>query len=74
MKAKVIGKEPKFNPIVLEITIESKDELLELYARLNASWSMIKEAAHPDHTINLDNSRIMGLWSQIKQLVLQLPK
>ncbi len=35
MKAKIIKNKPKFEPIRLEISIESKEELCDLWHRLN---------------------------------------
>ncbi|MFA7287613.1 MAG: hypothetical protein WC055_01920 [Melioribacteraceae bacterium] len=42
MKVKSTRKTEKFNPVELTITIESKNELFELYARFNASLASIK--------------------------------
>ena len=45
MKVKNITKEEKtFKPVTLEITIESEDELNELYDRLNINFSKLKES------------------------------
>jgi hypothetical protein len=41
-------KQPKFQPITLEVTIESEDELLDLYHRLNrASAQIYSSNYHP---------------------------
>lgn len=54
---KVEVKEPQeFNPIVLTITIESKEELNELYARLNAPTGSIKEYSF-DKEMNIHGLR-----------------
>jgi len=44
MKAKIIEKEKekKFEPIVVELTIESEEELCDLWHRLNISPSTIE--------------------------------
>lgn len=51
---KISTKQPKgFQPITLSMTVETLDELLNLYARLNASVSAIKAQPfqqHPDVT------------------------
>jgi hypothetical protein len=43
MKAKIIREFVKFTPVVLQITIESRDELFELWHRLNMSEEDLEE-------------------------------
>ena len=42
---KVTAKQIDFQPITLEIVIESKDELLEMYHRLNAAPIKVREGS-----------------------------
>ena len=44
MKVKIKEK-PEFQPVVIELTIESLDELKCLYHRFNESWGSVKRAA-----------------------------
>jgi hypothetical protein len=43
MKVKNITKEKTFEPITLEITIESEDELVDLWHRLNLSIKHVND-------------------------------
>lgn len=44
MKAKLLNPDPNFNPLRIELTIESKEELFELWHRLNANGRMFTKA------------------------------
>lgn len=61
MKSKVIKfvPEKKFEPLVLEITFETMDECLEMYARLNMSGEKVAVDTHHwnDMTYNLNSVR-----------------
>lgn len=69
MKATTIEKEKKFEPSHIELIIESEEELVELWHRLNiahADMQALMQKYHYDPRVLRDNS--MVLFNQIDEL------
>jgi len=63
-----------FEPIELKLTIESQDELLELWHRLNLSFDTIKKAYRiedidPGARFPQSENLLSGLWRTLNQRV-----
>jgi len=54
MKAKIIEKENKFEPITIELTIESEEELCDLWHRVNTNEIEIISTNDLKHKANGD--------------------
>ena len=70
MKAKIIGrKEKDFEPFTIEVTIESKEELIGLWHRLNLSRSSINREIDTFRLPLLTgaNDNPMILWDAINK-------
>jgi predicted SpoU family rRNA methylase len=73
MKVKPVSDVNPFNPITIEITIESEDELKELWYRLNVPNSIVKEhggsfKVTPPFSFNLT----IKLWRMIDSYLTML--
>lgn len=69
--SKVVPQKPVFEPIELTITIESQDELLELYHRINVGASRF-DGIHSVHPKPSSFSNTEGLWSLLEKHVRKL--
>jgi len=60
---------PAFEPVTLEITLETKDELLTLWHHLNIDFSHVKTATDTTSKSLPDNpSGIDLLWRELDEL------
>lgn len=80
MKAKVITKpvEKKFEPLTMEVTFETMDECLEMFARLNVSGSWLTSQARYWTCEGVPIERCQGVlniqstaWENIGEVVLK---
>lgn len=69
MQAKIIQKqEPKtFKPVTIEITLESIDEVAELYARFNIAPSELQNS-YPSEFRGCKNNRPYDLFNIIQDV------
>ena len=51
MKAEIVSKEKEFEPIVITLTIESKEELNTFYGMVNSNNSSISKNRYSKNTI-----------------------
>lgn len=73
MKSEIrpVNPGPEFEPVELVITIESEDELLELYHRHNLGWGKVKAGSNstarrkPSHR---DPDANHSVWDQLVTL------
>ena len=64
-------KEETFEPIEIKLTIESKEELAELWARLNASLNAIEAHSHEYEWIDLGRTTsLFGLWDLLDEIAI----
>ena len=75
MKAKIIGrKEKDFEPFTIEVTVESKEELISLWHRLNLSRGSINQQSNQIYLplISGANDNSMILWGILEKEALKL--
>ena len=58
-----------FAPVELKITIESKEELQELWHRLDASVSAIAFNASPGCSYRFRETQTLGLWDEVDRIM-----
>ena len=73
MKISIVKQEKTFKPIVLNITIESEEELCALWHRMNIAGIKIKESpdySGTDHLVHGPESfDTHELWEELDSLV-----
>ena len=67
MRHKVIQNKTGFEPVTIEITIESRDELVDMWKRLNLG-SYVVDQEHKDSIYSLYDSRCENTYSLWKSL------
>ena len=75
MKAKIKGrKEKDFEPFTIEVTVESKEELISLWHRLNLSRGSINQQSNQIYLplISGANDNSMILWGILEKEALKL--
>ncbi len=70
MKAEIKTKEKGFEPIELNITIESMDELKQLCKRLNIAGSVINE--YENRYTDIETVKTSALWKMLDSLYFKL--
>ena len=60
MKARTITQETGFDPVTIEITIESADELRELYARFNVATTTLRDGRAGVYPNEQDIPNVIG--------------
>ena len=70
MKVNVKTQEVTFNPINIELTIESKAELLSLWAALNSSTSTLRKNSCNYESVAkcADSSLVVPFWKAINEI------
>jgi len=68
MKVKEIDNKKSFEPIKLEFTIESEDELLELYHRFNSSKDSVQIDSHSSEYPFYEEDCSMELYEAVQRL------
>ena len=73
MKISIVKQEKTFKPIVLNITIESEEELCELWHRMNAPGSILVESSEYSETNFLVHKPgsfdTTPLWEELNYIV-----
>ena len=75
MKAKIKGRKGKdFEPFTIEVTVESKEELISLWHRLNLSYNSINQQSNQIYLplISGANDNSMILWGILEKEALKL--
>lgn len=66
---KIELEETGFNPIELKLTIESEEELLELYARLNTPVNNVLNDRHEKYNTVPLGDNLMSMWVIVNDLI-----
>jgi len=61
---------PAFNPVTLTVTVESLDELRELYHRLNIGITKVRAEAIGSRVPAPTKSHTYDLWDEIDELLI----
>ena len=69
MKIKQINIKNKFQPIELNITIESEQELCDLFKRLNISDAVVNKANFVTTKYQSNDVMIDDLWEELNELM-----
>ena len=74
MKVNVKTQEVTFNPINIELTIESKAELLSLWAALNSSTVTLRQNSGKYEAMakRVNGDLTMDLWNAVDQITDEL--
>ena len=74
MKISIVKQEKTFKPIVLNITIESEEELCALWHRMNIAGSTIRDTSQYSGTNDLKHDPTSAcpqlLWRELDGLVI----
>lgn len=68
MKAKIKETESVFEPIVLEITIESEEDLCDLWHRFNSCSTRFTESPEIKHPVRSNSVGSTAVWTEINDL------
>ena len=69
MKHKVIQKEKEFEPVTIEITFETRDELIEIWKRLNLGCIYVDRQNTNYYDHKCDNNRTFRLWKSLDNIL-----
>lgn len=68
MKTKILSELKGFDPIKLEITIESEDELISLWHRTNLGAACIERLVSDDYGYICSITWVTNLWNVLDKI------